>query len=247
MVLTRSVSVLSLGTMGYQAALSIQNSLVKRIQEDIPTTNQGRCNTLVLVEHSPVYTTGIRSKEYSQAEEDRLKQLGAEFVRTKRGGLITFHGPGQLVAYPILNLRDFAPENSRRKALLGMKWYVHTLEQMVIDLIKEFGVVGTRSPHTGVWVGNSKICAMGVHNSNMVTSHGLALNCDTDLDWFNHIVPCGIQGAGVTSLTQEVGKDRRIKVHDVEELLVNQFSKTFDCEIMYFDERAKDELLNSFR
>ena len=246
MVLTRSVSVLSLGTMGYQAALSIQNSLVKRIQEDIPT-NQGRCNTLVLVEHSPVYTTGIRSKEYSQAEEDRLKQLGAEFVRTKRGGLITFHGPGQLVAYPILNLRDFAPENSRRKALLGMKWYVNTLEQMVIDLIKEFGVAGTRSPHTGVWVGNSKICAMGVHNSNMVTSHGLALNCDTDLDWFNHIVPCGIHGAGVTSLTQEVGKDRRIKVHDVEELLVNQFSKTFGCETMYFDERSKDELLNSFQ
>ena len=239
MVLTRPVSVVSLGTMGYQAALAVQNNLVKRIQEDI-STYQDRYNTLVLVEHTPVYTTGIRSKEYSQVEEDRLKELGADFVRTKRGGLITFHGPGQLVAYPILNLRNFVPENSRRKALLGMKWYVCTLEQMVIDLIKDLGVAGTRSPHTGVWVGNNKICAMGVHNSNMVTSHGLALNCDIDLRWFNHIVPCGIVGGGVTSLSKEVEQDGVIKVQEVKELFVKQFERTFNCETAPVDEINRD-------
>merc|ERR1712098_291427 len=243
MLPTRYASVLSLGTMGYRAALSVQNILVNRIQKAVPA-DKDKYNTLVLVEHTPVYTVGIRSKEYSQAEEDRLKELGADFVRTKRGGLITFHGPGQLVAYPILNLRNFAPENSRRKALLGMKWYVCTLEQMVIDLIKEWGVIGTRSPHTGVWVGNNKICAMGVHNSNMVTSHGLALNCNTDLGWFNHIVPCGIQGVGVTSLTKELKEDKEVTVEGAEKLLVKHFSKTFNCETVPFDENVKNKILN---
>merc|ERR1719369_155912 len=221
-----TVSVLSLGTMGYQTALNVQNTLVSRIQAAITS------NTLILVEHTPVYTTGIRSKEYTQKEEDRLKKLGADFVRTKRGGLITFHGPGQLVAYPVLNLRDFAPEHSRRKALLGMKWYVCTLEQMVIDLVKEWGVVGTRSPHTGVWVGNNKICAMGVHNSNLVTSHGLALNCDTDLHWFKHIIPCGIkdEGTGVTSLS-ELSENGTVTVKEVEQALIKQFSVTFQCDV----------------
>jgi len=238
------VSVLDLGSMRYQTALAIQKTLVKRIQAAI-SSDQAPSNTLVLVEHTPVYTTGMRSKDYSQEEEDRLKNLGADFVRTKRGGLITFHGPGQLVAYPVLNLRNFAPENSRRKALLGMKWYVWTLEQMVIDLIQEWGVVGTRSPHTGVWVGNKKICAMGVHNSNMVTSHGLALNCDTDLGWFDNIVPCGIEGAGVTSLTEQVGRDRVVLVGEVKELLVKHFAETFQCETKFIDDTLKEELLNS--
>jgi len=224
----RVVSVLKLGSMNYQKALAVQNILVSRIQSSL-SSGQAAPNTLVLVEHTPVYTTGMRTKDYSMEEENRLVNLGADFVRTNRGGLITFHGPGQLVAYPILNLRDFAPESSRRKALLGMKWYVNTLEQMVIDLISKWGLKGTRSPHTGVWVGNNKICAMGVHSSNLVTSHGLALNCDTDLAWFNHIVPCGIEGAGVTSLTDQLAT-ARIGVDEVEEELVKQFSETFNCE-----------------
>ena len=107
---------------------------------------------------------------------------------------------GQLVVYPILNLKEFAPEVAARKALLGMKWYIHNLEQLVIDLCQDYGISANRSPHTGVWVGNNKICAMGVHNSKLVTSHGLALNCNTDLDWFSHIVPCGIQGRYARSL-----------------------------------------------
>eukprot|EP00092_Neocalanus_flemingeri_P023446 GFUD01025423.1.p1 GENE.GFUD01025423.1~~GFUD01025423.1.p1 ORF type:complete len:244 (+),score=82.71 GFUD01025423.1:334-1065(+) len=239
----RLVSVLNLGTMKYQTALAVQNILVNRIQSSL-SSGLAPSNTLVLVEHTPVYTTGMRSKEYSQEEEFRLKDLGADFVRTKRGGLITFHGPGQLVAYPVLNLRDFAPESSRRKALLGMKWYVWTLEQMVIDLVSQWGVEGTRSPHTGVWVGNSKICAMGVHSSNLVTSHGLALNCDTDLGWFKHIVPCGIEGAGVTSLTEQVGKGR-VGVEETEKMLVRQFAETFKCETEPVESSLRDTIMQS--
>ena len=239
----RMVSVLNLGTMKYQTALAVQNILVNRIQTSL-SSDQAPSNTLLLVEHTPVYTTGMRTKEYSQEEEVRLKHLGADFVRTNRGGLITFHGPGQLVAYPVLNLRDFAPESSRRKAMLGMKWYVWSLEQMVIDLISKWGVQGNRSPHTGVWVRGKKICAMGVHNSNLVTSHGLALNCDTNLEWFKHIVPCGIEGAGVTSLTEQVGEGR-VGVEQVGKLLVEQFSETFQCETAPVESDVRDKILKS--
>jgi len=217
------VSVLNLGVTKYTTALRVQNKLVEQIQK-----NAGN-DTLVIVQHPPVYTTGMRTKEYSVEEEKRLLSLGADFVRTNRGGLITFHGPGQLVVYPILNLRNFAPEAATRKSLLGMKWYINTLEQMVIDLCQDYDVKANRSPHTGVWVGNNKICAMGVHNSNLVTSHGLALNCDTDLAWFSHIVPCGILGAGVTSLTEELG--RRISVPEVTDKLVNKFGEIFKCDM----------------
>ena len=221
------VSVMRLGRMRYLPALGVQNKLVARIQANI-ADGRDSGNTVVLVEHPPVYTTGMRTREYSEDEETRLRALGADFVRTNRGGLITFHGPGQLVAYPILNLRDFAPEAATRKSLLGMKWYINTLEQIIIDMCQDYGITGTRSPHTGVWVGNNKICAMGVHNSNLVTSHGLALNCSTDLAWFGHIVPCGIQGAGVTSISQELSD--QLTPEEVSEKFLDKFSLAFQCE-----------------
>jgi len=217
------VKVMKLGTVRYQTAWQLQKKLVEQVHL------KSRGHTLLLLEHPPVYTTGIRTGEYSEEEEHRLIDLGADFVRTNRGGLITFHGPGQLVVYPILNLKEFAPEVAARKALLGMKWYIHNLEQLIIDLCQDYGISANRSPHTGVWVGNNKICAMGVHNSKLVTSHGLALNCNTDLDWFSHIVPCGIQGAGVTSLTRETGNV--ITCPQVEKLMLSKFSEAFNCEI----------------
>ena len=239
---SKVVSVLNLGRQHYKSALSVQNLLVARVQSNA-RSGLDSGNTVILVEHPPVYTIGIRSRSYIQAEEDRLVRLGAEFVRTNRGGLITFHGPGQLVCYPILNLRDFAPQTSRRKVMLGMKWYVHTLEQMVIELLASLGVEGGRSPHTGVWVGHNKICAMGVHNSDLVTSHGLALNCDTNLAWFDHIVPCGIteDGTGVTSLTKELG--RPVTIGDVEEKLLDHFRKAFSCETRVCDSEDRTRIL----
>ena len=227
------VSVLRLGRMRYLPALGVQNKLVARIQANIAEGRESG-NTVVLVEHPPVYTTGMRTREYSEDEEKRLRALGADFVRTNRGGLITFHGPGQLVAYPILNLRDFAPEAATRKSLLGMKWYINTLEQIIIDLCQDYSITGTRSPHTGVWVGNNKICAMGVHNSNLVTSHGLALNCSTDLAWFGHIVPCGIQDAGVTSISKELSD--HVTPEEVSEKFLDKFSLAFQCECMTFSD-----------
>ena len=221
------VSVLRLGRMRYLPALEVQNKLVSRIQSNIAERKESG-NTLVLVEHPPVYTTGMRNREYTEDEEARLRALGADFVRTNRGGLITFHGPGQLVVYPILNLRDFAPEAATRKSLLGMKWYINTLEQIIIDLCQDYGITGTRSPHTGVWVGNNKICAMGVHNSNLVTSHGLALNCSTDLAWFRHIVPCGIHGAGVTSISEELSD--QVTPEEASEKFLDKFSHAFQCD-----------------
>lgn len=211
----------------------LQQNLVEKIK------NGGQENYLILVEHEPVYTTGIRSNVYDQALESNLKNLGADFVRSNRGGLITFHGPGQLVAYPILDLRKFMTSinltSDKRLKLLGMKWYINTLEEVVIQTLKHgFDLHGFRSPNTGVWVGQEpqemKICAMGVHNNDLVTCHGLALNCNTDLSWFNHIVPCGIEGKGVTSLSQEL--KRQVPIAEAESVLIEQFSHLFNCQVI---------------
>ena len=134
--------------------------------------------------------------------KEYLKSLGADFHRVNRGGLITFHGPGQLVAYPILQLE-------RRNAI---RWYVDSLEDAIIDLLSEFNLKGEKSPHTGeilflkylgkvswylgVWIGDNKICAMGINAEREITSHGLAINCNTEMKWFGNIVPCGIADKG---------------------------------------------------
>jgi len=220
---SKVVSVLQLGRQNYRSALSVQNHLVSRVQSNA-RSGLDSGNTLILVEHTPVYTTGIRTRSYTQAEEERLVRLGAEFVRTNRGGLITFHGPGQLVCYPILNLRDFAPPTTKRKVLLG------TSE--------------VKTPHTGVWVGQNKICAMGVHSNDLVTSHGIALNCDTDLVWFDHIVPCGITevGTGVTSLSKELATS--VTIGDVEDKLIGHFRKAFSCETRVCDSEDRTRILS---
>jgi len=128
---------------------------------------------------------------YDDTVEEYLREKGADFHRVNRGGLITFHGPGQLVGYPILRLE--------RRGYT--RWYVETLEAAVIDLLAEFGLKGERNPHTGVWIGDNKICAMGINAQREITSHGLAINCNTDMRWFGNIVPCGIRDKGVTSLS----------------------------------------------
>lgn len=224
-----TVKLIHLGRMRYLPALKFQESMVNRLQA-------GEDNHfLILVEHDPVYTIGIRRNEYGPDVVESLRKLGADFVTTNRGGLITFHGPGQLVAYPILNLNKLVGKrcqfkNQREKCLVGMRWYVHTLEQTVIDCLSNgFGLSAIRSPHTGVWVGDNKICAMGVHNSNLITSHGLALNCNIDLTWFQHITPCGIRDKGVTSLSQELKEN--IEVKFAQKTLVEHFERNFECDV----------------
>ena len=148
-----AVKVLSLGLTRLQHSLGIQEHFARKLLAYIGGTGPAAFNTLFLQEHHPVYTVGIRSKEYTSKLQEKLRQTGAEFQVTNRGGLITFHGPGQLVAYPVLNLRDFR---------LTMKCYIEHLENTVIDMCGQYNVHAARSPpHTGVWVANDKIAAIG--------------------------------------------------------------------------------------
>ncbi|XP_055635983.1 putative lipoyltransferase 2, mitochondrial [Toxorhynchites rutilus septentrionalis] len=225
----RVVHVLRAGRLGYQSSLNLQqiasNSVLNR--SDGPVRN-----ILILTEHDPVYTVGIRTKAYGAEEEQRLRALGAEFYRTNRGGLITFHGPGQLVAYPVLNLRNFQP---------SVRWYVCQIESTIIDLCSKMGIRANRTHDTGIWVQDRKICAIGIHASRYVTTHGLALNCNTDLRWFEHIVPCGIEGKGVTSLSGEL--KREVDVEDVIPQFLGSFRETLECDLVEMDEAERGEVL----
>lgn len=212
-----TVNVWFLGQLGYQPARRIQELLALKHSRTTPD----QANTLLIVEHKPVYTIGIRTSGYDASEEQRLNSLGAEFYRTNRGGLITFHGPGQLVAYPILNLNAFTK---------SMKWYICTLEETIIQMCKlSFGIKASRSSDTGVWVDQNKICAIGVHGRRYVTTHGLALNCDIDLKWFSHVVPCGIPDKGVASLTSVLKK--HVPMKDVITPFLGSFSNQFSCNL----------------
>ncbi|XP_018591891.1 octanoyl-[acyl-carrier-protein]:protein N-octanoyltransferase LIPT2, mitochondrial isoform X2 [Scleropages formosus] len=193
------VKVLNLGLLPYAKALKVQQHYVRQHVES-PSVLR---NTVLLCEHQPVYTIGIRQTAYPAEEEERLKALGAEFFRTNRGGLITFHGPGQLVCYPILHLGYF------RKSV---RWYVSELERTVIGMCARFGIKATTSPDTGVWVGENKICAI-------------------EVQWFNNIVPCGIVGKGVTSLSRELGRD--VTVLEATPALLQAFSENFHCELSF--------------
>ncbi|CAD6199492.1 unnamed protein product [Caenorhabditis auriculariae] len=184
-------------------------------------------NFLLTLEHKPVYTVGIRSKQYTEEEEQRLKSLGADFYRTSRGGLITFHGPGQLVLYPICDLRRIATKP------LGVRNFVEKLEQTIIDCAtKSFGISNVgRTRHTGVWVDeNRKLAALGIAVSHGISYHGLAINCSTDLSWFDNIVGCGIENVSTTSISNELNRD--VSVQEVLPRMIDSFSDNFQCNIV---------------
>ncbi|XP_029373783.1 octanoyl-[acyl-carrier-protein]:protein N-octanoyltransferase LIPT2, mitochondrial [Echeneis naucrates] len=208
------VEVVHLGVVTYQEALRLQQLYVNRHQS-------GPSHALLLCEHPPVYTTGIRHKPYPTTMLDKLCLLGANVYRTNRGGLITFHGPGQLVCYPVMNLGSFKK---------SVRWYVCELEKTIISVCRRFGIEASTSPHTGVWVGDNKICAIGIHCGRYITSHGLALNCNTDMSWFRHIIPCGIEGKGVTSLSIELQRD--VSVAETIPQLLDAFKDQFDCQLI---------------
>lgn len=212
------VKVLMAGKLHYQKGLELQKKLSSQQVEPY----QDFTNYLILNEHNPVYTVGIRRKNYSTQDRDNLLSLGAEFYETNRGGLITFHGPGQLVAYPIIHLKQFHP---------SMRWYVKQLETTIIDLCKMFKISAKTTEDTGIWVGDKKICAIGIHGKRYITTHGIGLNCNTDLNWFNHIVPCGIEGKGVTSLSNEL--NRNVCVQEAIPYFLDSFSNNFQCSLNF--------------
>jgi len=198
-----------LGTVPYQPAWELQDELA----------DQRRArrigDRLLLVEHFPVYTIGRGGDAANMlASTERLREIGAELVRVDRGGDITFHGPGQLVAYPIVELRD--PLDLRR--------YVRILEAAVIDTAAAFGVQSTRfDGRPGIWLDDQrKLAAIGVRVKRGVTTHGLALNVNTDLKWFDEMIPCGIPDIEVTSLARELGSS--VPMEAVEDELVRQLA-----------------------
>ena len=203
-----------LGTTPYREALALQQELVVERQA-------GRVpDLLLLLEHPHVITLGVaarRSRANILASADELAGRGVEVQEASRGGDVTYHGPGQLVGYPILDLRPDRCDVHR---------YVRDLEDVLIATARAFGVAAGRvAGLTGVWVGDRKLAAIGVRLSRWVTSHGFALNVDTDLDYFSLIRPCGIRGRGVASLAALTG--RRLSVRDVEPVLIREFAGVF--------------------
>lgn len=228
--MSRLVHVLKAGQLNYSESLKLQKSISNRlIQGDAKFKN-----ILILTEHHPVYTIGIRTKNYSIDDEEKLRNLGAEFYKTNRGGLITFHGPGQLVAYPIINLKNFEP---------SVRWYVCHIEKTVIDLCKKYGIKAQTTEDTGVWVDNRKICAIGIHASRYITTHGLAFNCNIDLSWFDHIVPCGLEGKEVTSLSKELFQN--VTIDDTTPEFLDSFQDIFKCSTEIISASETREIIKS--
>lgn len=211
-------SVEKLGLLGYADALQLQcRRVAQRKTGEIP-------DTLLLLEHPHVYTLGRNARrEHLLASPERLRQLGAEVFETDRGGDITYHGPGQLVGYPIINLAQHRRDIS---------WYMRSLEEVFITVAAEFGVHAGRIPGAaGVWVDELKLVAMGVHVSRWVTSHGFAFNVSTDLRYFDFIIPCGLPDKGVTSLEKLAGHP--VKMEEIIERVVEQFRHTFGFEVAH--------------
>lgn len=183
---------------------------------------------LLLCEHPPVYTLGKSGHEENiLISRQEMQSKGIEFYHTNRGGDITFHGPGQLVGYPVFDLERFYTDIGR---------YLRDLEQVIILTLADFGISGMRSAgETGVWIEADKegkarkICAMGVRCSRWITMHGFALNINTDLAYFDHIIPCGIRNKKVTSMALELG--RAIDFRDVKDRVCSNFEKVFDLRL----------------
>jgi lipoyl(octanoyl) transferase len=199
---------------------------------------------LLLLEHKPVITLGRNAKAANVvASAEFLKQRGVELFECDRGGDVTFHGPGQIVGYPIFDLHGFASSEGKRKTL-GVIEFVRRLEEVLIRTCTDFGIATKRVPGlTGVWTdaedGEAKLAAIGVHISRFVTSHGFALNVNTDLSYFNLIIPCGITSKPVTSMQRELG--RELVSNAVAESISRNFGVVFQSQILWVD--ALDALL----
>jgi len=204
-----------LGRIGYAEAFDLQQQLTAaRKQGSIP-------DHLLLLEHPHVITLGRNGHaENLLASGEILERAGISFHPTDRGGDITYHGPGQLVGYPILDLRDW-------KRDVGA--YVRSIEQVIIDTLSDYGIAAGRIPKlTGVWIEDRKIAAIGVHISRWVTSHGFALNVNTVLSYFQYIVPCGLSKPVISMAQLGI----RATLEDVGENLAGHFGRVFDCEMM---------------
>jgi lipoate-protein ligase B len=193
--------------MEYQAAVALQEKLVELRQQQLVG------DTLLFVEHPHVYTLGRGGKEANV-----LAVQEVPVVRTSRGGDVTYHGPGQLVVYPLIDLRSKLRKDVHR--------YLRNLEMSAIRTLKDFGLEGIRRPpYTGIWLDNRKIAAIGIAVRCGITFHGLALNVNTDLSYFNRIIPCGLSWADVTSMARELGREQNLV--EVRDRFLNHFAELF--------------------
>ncbi|WP_339696223.1 lipoyl(octanoyl) transferase LipB [uncultured Marixanthomonas sp.] len=227
------VQVEDLGRKNYKESWEYQESLFKKIldckvKNRRESTDNNTPNYFLLVEHPHVYTLG-KSGDLSNLliSKEKLNEIGATYYKINRGGDITYHGPGQIVGYPVLDLENFFTDIHK---------YLRFLEEMVILTLSEYGLKAERSEgETGVWldVGTPfarKICAMGVRASRWVTMHGFALNVNSDLGYFDYMIPCGIKGKAVTSLNVELGK-AEVNLAEVKEKLLKHFAQLFEAEL----------------
>lgn len=210
----RVLQILDLGLRDYDDVLALQKELHAKVAGEPDCTER-----LILVEHPPVITLGRRAEKANVLySEDELAKRGVQLRHVDRGGDVTYHGPGQLVAYPIVRLAG------ERRDVHG---YFRTLEQIVIKVLAEYGIdAGLHEGLTGVWVGDEKICAMGVAIRRWTTYHGVGLNVSTGLDHFRLITPCGIADKGVTSMEAQLG--RAVPLAEVGSAFVQHFAEVFD-------------------
>jgi lipoyl(octanoyl) transferase len=226
------ISLLQLGTIDYGTGLRLQQRLVE-LRKD------GRIgDVLLLLEHTPVITLGRNAKAANVvASPEKLAERGVEIFECDRGGDVTFHGPGQLVGYPIFDLRGFPSTDEKRKTM-GVIEYVRRLEEVLIRTCADFGIETKRIPSlTGVWTEGSqaeaKVAALGVHISRGVTSHGFAINVNTDLTFFDLIVPCGITDKPVTSMQKELG--REVPIQGVVHSISRNFGQVFQSQMLWLE------------
>ena len=221
--------------MDYKQCCDLQRSLFdaliekkSELRSGVATESDESIGTILLVEHPAVYTLGKNGKESNLLlGEEYLRSIGADFYRIDRGGDVTFHGEGQIVGYPIIDIERVG---------IGLRDYINALEQSVIDTIAHYGIeAGRLAGASGVWLGSAeernlrKICAIGVRASRFITMHGFALNVTTDLRYFNHINPCGFTDKGVTSMERELGSAPDME--EVKTLVINNLSKNLNVKI----------------
>ena len=232
--MNKNIIVYDLGILDYKAAFNFQE---KKLQEiiDIKRTNRNKGSSIetpnyfLFVEHPPVITLGKSGQEKNLLlTKEELERKKIQYFNTNRGGDITFHGYGQIVGYPVIDLENFYTDINR---------YLRTLEEIVISTLNFYKISSQRSSgETGVWLepnspNSRKICAIGVKTSRWVTMHGFALNVDTDLRYYDYIIPCGIRGKGITSINKEVKKI--VSINEVKEKLLENLKKTFHANLIF--------------